>query len=632
MARNKVTVIGAGNVGATTAQRIAEAGLADVVLVDIVEGLPQGKGLDLAEAAPVVGPRRADHRHQRLRRHGRLRRHRRDLRPGPPAGHEPRRPAREERRDRQGGRRGSRGRSRPNAILIVVTNPLDAMCHVAMEASGFPRERVLGMAGVLDSARFRTFIADGARRLGRGHPRVRPRRPRRHDGPAAALLDGRRHPDHRAAARRSASRRSSSGRPTAAPRSWRCSRPARRTTPRPRRRSRWSTRSCATGSGSCRAPSCSRASTASTACSSGVPVVLGRRRHGAGHRDHADRRRAGRVREVRRRRPGAGRQARLRSPDALQRARRHRRRADPASDYTRRRVRPPCSGSVRPGASRLSDDRRRSATDDRARRIVLFAGLLLAARDRPGSRRRSRAVRAAARPPPRRPPVHRPRRRAGRGRRRPPRVRPRPPRLLRANPAAIVDPAQGGLEPRRSPCWAGSSTGAAIARLLGAPVGPLDARLGPAAALRPGRAASSPASWAPTARACPTDLAVGDGLPRSRSLGLARRPPSRPIRRRSTRRSRRRSSSPWSGLLCGPASSRGARVAACFAASALWAVGRAVVAFTWRDAPVAGPFRAEQLVLVLVVLGCLVGLLGLGLAARRERRERRSSAWLRRPA
>ena len=55
MARNKVTVIGAGNVGATTAQRIAEAGLADVVLVDIVEGLPQGKGLDLAEAAPVVG-------------------------------------------------------------------------------------------------------------------------------------------------------------------------------------------------------------------------------------------------------------------------------------------------------------------------------------------------------------------------------------------------------------------------------------------------------------------------------------------------------------------------------------------------------------------------------------------------
>ena len=61
MARNKVTVIGAGNVGATTAQRIAEAGLADVVLVDIVEGLPQGKGLDLAEAAPVVGHDARDH-------------------------------------------------------------------------------------------------------------------------------------------------------------------------------------------------------------------------------------------------------------------------------------------------------------------------------------------------------------------------------------------------------------------------------------------------------------------------------------------------------------------------------------------------------------------------------------------
>ena len=76
------------------------------------------------------------------------------------------------------------------------------MCHVALQASGFPRERVLGMAGVLDSARFRTFIAAGAGRLGRGHPRLRPRRPRRHDGAAAALLDGRRRADHRAAAAR----------------------------------------------------------------------------------------------------------------------------------------------------------------------------------------------------------------------------------------------------------------------------------------------------------------------------------------------------------------------------------------------------------------------------------------------
>ena len=158
MARHKVTVIGAGNVGATCAQRIAEAGLADVVLVDIVEGLPQGKGLDLAESAPVVG-------------------------------HDARITGTNDYADTAGsdivvvtsGLARQPGMSRddllaknagivrsvveqaagqsPNAVLIVVTNPLDAMCHVAMQASGFPRERVIGMAGVLDSARFRTFIA-----------------------------------------------------------------------------------------------------------------------------------------------------------------------------------------------------------------------------------------------------------------------------------------------------------------------------------------------------------------------------------------------------------------------------------------------------------------------------------------
>lgn len=158
MPRHKVTVIGAGNVGATTAQRIAEAGLADVVLVDIVEGLPQGKGLDLAEAAPVVT-------------------------------HDARILGTNDYADTAGsdlivvtsGIARKPGMSRddllainagivrdvvsasaavsPNAIIVIVTNPLDAMCHVAMEASGFPRERVLGMAGVLDSARFRTFIA-----------------------------------------------------------------------------------------------------------------------------------------------------------------------------------------------------------------------------------------------------------------------------------------------------------------------------------------------------------------------------------------------------------------------------------------------------------------------------------------
>ncbi len=158
MSRRKVSVIGAGNVGATTAQRIAEAGLADVVLVDIVEGLPQGKALDLAEAAPVMG-------------------------------HDSRLVGTNDYADTAGsdivvvtsGLARQPGMSRddllaknagivrsvvqaaathsPDAILIIVTNPLDAMCHVAMEASGFPRERVIGMAGVLDSARFRAFIA-----------------------------------------------------------------------------------------------------------------------------------------------------------------------------------------------------------------------------------------------------------------------------------------------------------------------------------------------------------------------------------------------------------------------------------------------------------------------------------------
>ncbi len=158
MARRKVTVIGAGNVGATTAQRIAEGGLADVVLIDIVEGLPQGKGLDLAEAAPVLP-------------------------------HDARIIGTNDYADTAGsdvvvmtsGIARKPGMSRdelmatnagivrsvvqaavqhsPDAILVIVTNPLDAMCHVALQASGFPRERVIGMAGVLDSARFRAFIA-----------------------------------------------------------------------------------------------------------------------------------------------------------------------------------------------------------------------------------------------------------------------------------------------------------------------------------------------------------------------------------------------------------------------------------------------------------------------------------------
>ena len=160
MARNKVTVIGAGNVGATTAQRIAEAGLADVVLVDIVEGLPQGKGLDLAEAAPVVG-----HDARIIGTNDYADTAGSDIvvvtvGPRPPAGDEPRRPAGQERRDRPRGGRAGRARTRPTRSSIIVTNPLDAMCHVAMQRLAASRASACsGMAGVLDSARFRTFIA-----------------------------------------------------------------------------------------------------------------------------------------------------------------------------------------------------------------------------------------------------------------------------------------------------------------------------------------------------------------------------------------------------------------------------------------------------------------------------------------
>ena len=159
--RNKVTVVGAGNVGASCALRLADKELADVVLVDIVEGVPQGKALDILEACPVEGS---------------------DVRVAGSNDYEatansdivvvtagfPRKP----------------GMSRddlllknyeivkacvepavkysPNAILIIVSNPLDAMCHVAHKVSGFSKNRVIGMAGILDTARFRTFLAEAA--------------------------------------------------------------------------------------------------------------------------------------------------------------------------------------------------------------------------------------------------------------------------------------------------------------------------------------------------------------------------------------------------------------------------------------------------------------------------------------
>ena len=156
--RYKVTVIGAGNVGATAAQRIAEKGYADVVMVDIIEGVPQGKALDLWESGPIEG---YDGRIAGSNGYDET------------AGSDvvvitaglPRKPGMS--RDDllmknyeivSGATRECAKRS-PNSILIVVSNPLDAMAQTAFRISGFPRERVVGMAGILDSARFRTFIA-----------------------------------------------------------------------------------------------------------------------------------------------------------------------------------------------------------------------------------------------------------------------------------------------------------------------------------------------------------------------------------------------------------------------------------------------------------------------------------------
>ena len=156
--RRKITVVGAGNVGATAAQEIARRDYADVILVDIVEGLPQGKALDMNEAGPVLGY---------------------EAKVVGANGYEE--SAGSDVVVITSGKPRSPGMSRddlvttnqaivgavtkaavdasPDAIVIVVTNPLDAMCHVAKQVSGLPKERVFGMAGILDTARFRTFIA-----------------------------------------------------------------------------------------------------------------------------------------------------------------------------------------------------------------------------------------------------------------------------------------------------------------------------------------------------------------------------------------------------------------------------------------------------------------------------------------
>jgi len=151
--RKKVTVIGGGNVGANTAQKIAAKELADVVLVDVVEGIPQGKGLDMLESAPVEG-----YDVQIVGSNGYEETTNSDI-VVITAGF-PRKPGMS-RDDLLLVKSATEQavRQSPNAILILVTNPLDAMCWTAQRVSGFPRERVIGMAGVLDTARFRTFIA-----------------------------------------------------------------------------------------------------------------------------------------------------------------------------------------------------------------------------------------------------------------------------------------------------------------------------------------------------------------------------------------------------------------------------------------------------------------------------------------
>jgi malate dehydrogenase len=156
--RKKVTVVGAGNVGANCALRIAEKELADVVLVDVIEGVPQGKALDLLQSGPVQGydvlltgandyeptansdivvitagfPRKPGMSRDDLLM----------------ANYDIVQPATEQ-----------AVKYSPNSILIVVTNPLDAMCWTAYQVSRFSKNRVVGMAGILDTARFRTFIA-----------------------------------------------------------------------------------------------------------------------------------------------------------------------------------------------------------------------------------------------------------------------------------------------------------------------------------------------------------------------------------------------------------------------------------------------------------------------------------------
>ena len=134
--RKKVTIVGAGNVGATAAHWIAAKELADVVLIDVVEGVPQGKALDLLEAMPIEKRDCTSFRHQRLRRHRQLR-HRGDHGGhSAQAGDEPRRSAEHQLQDHVGCG-GKVVQHSPNCILIIVSNPLDAMAQAAYKLAGF---------------------------------------------------------------------------------------------------------------------------------------------------------------------------------------------------------------------------------------------------------------------------------------------------------------------------------------------------------------------------------------------------------------------------------------------------------------------------------------------------------------
>jgi malate dehydrogenase len=163
--RNKITIVGAGNVGATAAHWAAQKHLGDIVLVDIVPGFPQGKALDLAESAPVMGfdlklvgsngydetadsdvvvitagvPRKKDPVTGKFTSRDELVEINRKI---------------------VGGVTREIASRSPNSILICVSNPLDAMCHVMHAESGFPKERVIGMAGVLDTARYKYFLSE----------------------------------------------------------------------------------------------------------------------------------------------------------------------------------------------------------------------------------------------------------------------------------------------------------------------------------------------------------------------------------------------------------------------------------------------------------------------------------------